>query len=94
MRQRKEDIPLLVDHFLGAGNTSGLQGIEPSPELLDTFQSYDWPGNVRELKHCIDRLNALHSEGALRMADLPSALLNHHNLADLEKLLRTAAAIN
>ena len=34
LRQRKEDIPLLVDHFLGAGNTSGLQGIEPSPELL------------------------------------------------------------
>jgi transcriptional regulator of acetoin/glycerol metabolism len=75
-----------VDHFLGAGNNSGLQGIEPSPELLETFQSYEWPGNVRELKHCIDRLNALHSEGALRMADLPSALQNHHHMADLEKL--------
>ena len=54
-------------------------GIEPSPELLETFQGYDWPGNVRELKHCIDRLIALHSEGALRMADLPSALLNHRS---------------
>jgi DNA-binding NtrC family response regulator len=86
LRQRKEDIPLLVDHFLGTGNTSGLQGIEPSPELFETFQGYDWPGNVRELKHCIDRLNALRSEGALRMADLPSALLNHQSLADLEKL--------
>jgi DNA-binding NtrC family response regulator len=86
LRQRKEDIPLLVDHFLGAGNMSGVQGIEPSAELFQTFEAYDWPGNVRELKHCIDRLNALRSEGDLRLADLPSALLNHHNLADLEKL--------
>jgi DNA-binding NtrC family response regulator len=83
LRQRKEDIPLLVDHFL---NTSDVPGIEFGSELLETFQSYHWPGNVRELKHCIDRLNALRSEGALRMADLPSALLNHRHIADLEKL--------
>jgi DNA-binding NtrC family response regulator len=86
LRQRKEDIPLLVEHFLHADQASGITGIEPSRELFERFQAYDWPGNVRELKHCIDRLNALHSEGALRMADLPSALLNHHNMTDLEKL--------
>jgi DNA-binding NtrC family response regulator len=86
LRQRKEDIPLLVDHFLSDGHTSGLKGIEPSQELFETFHAYDWPGNVRELKHCIDRLNALRSEGALQMTDLPSALLNHHNLSDLERL--------
>jgi DNA-binding NtrC family response regulator len=86
LRQRKEDIPLLVDHFLSDGQTSGLEGIEPSQELFEAFQAYDWPGNVRELKHCIDRLNALRSEGALQMADLPSALLNHHSLSDLERL--------
>ena len=83
LRQRKEDIPLLVDHFL---STSDVQGIDFGTELFQTFQSYNWPGNVRELKHCIDRLNALRSEGALRMADLPSALLNHRHIADLEKL--------
>ena len=86
LRLRKEDIPLLVDHFLGAGNTSGLKGIEPSQELFETFHAYDWPGNVRELKHCIDRLNALRSEGALQMADLPSALQHHCNLSSLEGL--------
>jgi len=59
LRQRKEDIPLLVDHFLNAGNSTGLSGIEPSQELFETLHAYDWPGNVRELKHCIDRLNAL-----------------------------------
>ena len=77
LRERKEDIPLLVDHFWTPASTSGLRGIEPSQELFDTFDAYDWPGNVRELKHCIDRMNALQSEGALQMADLPSALQYH-----------------
>src|SRR5450759_349448 len=86
LRQRKEDIPLLVDHFLGPGDTSGLRGIEPSQELFETFHAYDWPGNVRELKHCIDRLNALRSEGALEMADLPSALQHHRDMSGLENL--------
>jgi len=91
LRQRKEDIPLLVNHFLSTGQTSGLKAIEPSQELFETFEAYDWPGNVRELKHCIDRLNALHSEGALEMADLPSALLNHRAMCGLEQLSGTVA---
>ena len=86
LRQRKEDIPLLVSHFLRAGEMSGLQGIEPSRELFETFDAYDWPGNIRELKHCIDRLNALHSEGALEMGDLPSALLQHRVMCGLDRL--------
>ena len=86
LRQRKEDIPLLVDHFLGAANSSGGSGIDPSQELFETLHAYDWPGNVRELKHCIDRLNALHSEGALQMADLPSALQHHRAMSGLERL--------
>jgi transcriptional regulator with GAF, ATPase, and Fis domain len=86
LRQRKEDIPLLVEHFLNSGGTSGMSGIEPSQELYDTFDAYDWPGNVRELKHCIDRLNALQSEGVLQMADLPTALQYHRSASGLEKL--------
>src|ERR1019366_7979724 len=92
LRQRKEDIPLLVSHFLRAGEMSGMQGIEPSQELFDTFAAYDWPGNIRELKHCIDRLNALHSEGALEMADLPSALLHHRVMCGLDRLSGAVAA--
>jgi len=80
LRQRKTDIPLLIDHFCGAG-------FEPGSELLDTLLSYDWPGNVRELKNCIDRMEAMHSEGA-QLIDLPSALQYHraggslHHLSD------------
>jgi DNA-binding NtrC family response regulator len=47
--------------------------------------AYDWPGNVRELKHCIDRMAAMHSEGAMEDA-LPSALLYARTPAGLHQL--------
>jgi DNA-binding NtrC family response regulator len=84
LRLRKEDIPLLVEHFL---NGSGFQ---PSQEILDVMQSYDWPGNVRELKHCVERMAAMQSEGALQMADLPSALQYHQASTGIENLADAA----
>jgi len=77
LRERKQDIAPLVDHFLREAPQAGLPAVEIGTEMLDRFQAYDWPGNVRELKHCVERLAALHSEGALQMADLPSALQYH-----------------
>jgi DNA-binding NtrC family response regulator len=77
LRERREDIPPLVDHFLELAQAAGLPPFRPSREVLDMLQSYDWPGNVRELKHSVDRMAALHSEGALQVCDLPSALQNH-----------------
>jgi DNA-binding NtrC family response regulator len=86
LRERKEDIPLLVRQFMDKGQAAGLPWMEITTELLETFQAYDWPGNVRELKHCIDRLGALQSEGALQMADLPSALQHSRAASDLQQL--------
>ena len=77
LRERKADIPRLVEHFLELGQAAGLPPFRPSREVLDMLQSYDWPGNVRELKHSVDRMAALQSEGALQVCDLPSALQNH-----------------
>jgi DNA-binding NtrC family response regulator len=74
LRDRKEDVPLLVEHFLGLAQSAGLPEFVPDPAVMQMLTAYDWPGNVRELKHCIDRMSALHSEGALQMADLPSPL--------------------
>jgi DNA-binding NtrC family response regulator len=77
LRDRKEDIPLLVRHFIAEGQRAGLPGIEASPELIATLVADDWPGNVRELKHAIDRVSAMRSEGALmQVADLPSTILS------------------
>jgi len=77
LREHKEDIPLLVEYFLGQIRAEGLPEFYPGHEMVETLRSYDWPGNVRELKHCLERMAALHSEGALQVADLPSALRNH-----------------
>src|ERR1035437_553298 len=76
LREHKEDIPQLVDHFLALGQAAGLPAFRPGREVLSALLSYDWPGNVRELKHAIDRMAALHSEGALQVCDMPSALQN------------------
>lgn len=56
LRERKEDIPLLVDHFIkryGREMSSQVNCI--SPEALSMFLRYPWPGNIRELKNCIQR---------------------------------------
>jgi transcriptional regulator with PAS, ATPase and Fis domain len=56
LRERKEDIPLLVQHFLQKyGDENRKSGLELAPEALDLLMDYDWPGNVRELENVIER---------------------------------------
>ena len=56
LRDRKEDIPLLVQHFLVKyGEENNRRDMELSPEALDLLMDYDWPGNVRELENVIER---------------------------------------
>jgi DNA-binding NtrC family response regulator len=73
LRERKEDIPTLINHFLarvGGGHTL-------TAEALEIMLSYDWPGNVRELENCIQHMVAINSGPLLHIGDLPSALQNH-----------------
>jgi DNA-binding NtrC family response regulator len=77
---RKEDIPLLVERFVG--DAADL----PIPDVLQLFESYDWPGNVRELKHCVERILAMRSEGEMRVADMPTALQYHVRSAEIQNL--------
>jgi DNA-binding NtrC family response regulator len=99
LRERRADVRLLIDHFLDAGQPErsvagvlDLPRFYPSREILETLLEYDWPGNVRELKHCIDRMSALHSEGVLQMADMPSALVNHQRGPEWRPLSHAMAA--
>ena len=56
LRERKEDIPLLVQHFLDKyGHENNRLGLELSPDALDLLMDYNWPGNVRELENVIER---------------------------------------
>ena len=73
LRQRRADIPLLVDHFLavyGERHGVGLRSVEP--EALVRLWQYDWPGNVRELESVIERVVVLCARRAVRLGDLPA----------------------
>jgi two-component system nitrogen regulation response regulator NtrX len=57
LRERREDIPLLIRHFMKVhAEEQGLRMKEISPEAMAVFQQYDWPGNIRELRNLIERL--------------------------------------
>ena len=73
LRDRKEDIPALIAHFLSrhAKNHTLTQ------EVLEAMISYDWPGNVRELENCIQHMVAINSGPLLHVAELPSMVQNH-----------------
>ncbi len=75
LRERREDIPLLTDHFLkvyAEKNRRLLKGVEPG--VLDAFHRYQWPGNVRELENAIERAVIMCSGEYLRVEDLPLSL--------------------
>jgi two-component system nitrogen regulation response regulator GlnG len=61
LRERAEDIPDLVRHFLRKAEEEGLPAKHLDPEALDLLRHHRWPGNVRELENLIRRLAVLHS---------------------------------
>ena len=70
LRQRKEDIPLLVDHFVAKFNKKTGKRIETvSKDTLNVLQEYDWPGNVRELESVIERAVITSQGTALQILD-------------------------
>jgi DNA-binding NtrC family response regulator len=75
LRERREDIPLLVQHFLDAMNREkGKTGAAAiSQGALERICEHDWPGNVRELENLIERLVILRGEGEIQVEDLPTA---------------------
>ncbi len=62
LRERTEDIPELVRHFLAAAEAEGLPAKTIDPLAMDRLKAYRWPGNVRELENLVRRLAALHAE--------------------------------
>ncbi len=69
LRQRKEDLPLLVEHFLRRFRPGSDTGVER--DAMDALSRYDWPGNVRELENVMERAVILNEGGAIQLVDLP-----------------------
>src|ERR1700688_1170040 len=73
LRERKEDIPLLVEHILRELNTKHgrhVRGV--NPDVLDLFASYSWPGNVRELRNVLERAAIVSDRDLIGRASLPT----------------------
>jgi DNA-binding NtrC family response regulator len=68
LRERREDIPLLIEHFLGRQ----ARDVRVSPELIDHLKALPWDGNIRELKNCIERMLAMSGDAVLRIEHLAS----------------------
>ncbi|MGC8492269.1 MAG: sigma-54-dependent transcriptional regulator [Syntrophobacteraceae bacterium] len=74
LRERKEDIPLLVEYFLGR-LSSGLPACRVSKSAMQYLLAYDWPGNVRELRNVIERGMILAEGGIISEQALPRELV-------------------
>jgi len=87
LRDRKDDLPALLQHFLKLyGNGHTLSG-----ELLEVLLNYEWPGNVRELENCVQHMVAVNSGPVLHSADLPSQLVHYTEVKRMEGAARGAA---
>ena len=75
LRDRRDDIPLLVDHFLARYcEKNGKPTMKVTRSALDQLMAYDWPGNVRELENVIERAVVLSKTDTLTKEDLPTAI--------------------
>lgn len=75
LRERREDIPLLIDYFLKEFNTSHERSIHTvTPAARKILASYSWPGNVRELRNTIESMVVMDSDGVLDLDDLTEEL--------------------
>lgn len=93
LRDRPEDIPLLIEYYLKRYNTHYHKQFDmPTPSAIATLQRYEWPGNVRELSHTVERAVILADSGPLPLTEfLPVELppadpnVSPGNLEELEK---------
>ncbi len=75
LRSRKEDIPLLIDHFLRKFSRKVKRTVpEISPAAMEILIEHHWPGNVRELEHTIERVLILEDTDIIRTRDLPALI--------------------
>jgi DNA-binding NtrC family response regulator len=76
LKDRREDIPELVDYFVDQFNKEFRKDIRgATPEMLSCLTSYDWPGNVRELRNVLERAMILGGKEQLGLGDLPEELV-------------------
>ncbi|MCK9286558.1 MAG: sigma-54 dependent transcriptional regulator [Sphaerochaetaceae bacterium] len=77
LRERKEDIPLLIAHFLQTYNERNKRSVEGfTSRAKAAMLNYDWPGNIRELGNCVESTVVLATDKTIHLEDLPAAIRN------------------
>ena len=95
LRKRKEDLPLLVSHFIKKYcQEMGRKTKRIAPEAMNVFESYPWPGNVRELENVIERVVAIEERGIITRDSLPEELLAPHKKPDTTYLFEPGFSLN
>lgn len=83
LRERKEDIPLLVEHFIRKYNTEmGKHCVGVDDEVMRLFMSYEWKGNIREMQNVIERAIIFAEDDVIKISDIGS--LGYHSVAFTE----------
>ena len=76
LRERREDIPLLANHFLDHHSLAeGKKVNKLTPEIMQIIMNYDWPGNIRQLENAIHHAVVLSQDGSIKKNDLPDFLI-------------------
>jgi len=88
LRERCEDIPLLIEHFIARFNHENGKKVSLSPDIIGFLSRYDWPGNVRELENCLERLVVLSRVDRLSSKDIPRGMKAYFD--DLQKVTPAA----
>ncbi len=82
LRERREDIPDLVRHFVDTySRENSLPRKKVPDDIMNVLMQYEWPGNVRELENAVERAVVIGDEDQIRRHDLPATILNALNLA-------------
>ncbi len=86
LRERKEDIPLLIEHFLDRYNKRCCKEIKGvTPEAQKVLMDYNWPGNIRELENLMERLVALSRDGSLiTVRDIPPEFFTKKDMKEAQ----------
>ncbi len=87
LKERGDDIPLLVSHFIAKYSQTDATAVVLAPEVWKTLYSHPWPGNVRELENIIERALVLNSSGTITITDLPEELTGAETQFDVDRFI-------
>jgi two-component system nitrogen regulation response regulator GlnG len=94
LRERREDIPVLTEHFLEKGSKEMAVGSKTvEPEVMRVFALYNWPGNIRELENTVKSLMIINVTGTIMLDSLPKNLFRPQPVTDYGESLEEVASL-